>query len=812
MGKRRGGLKQIKALQKSAKKSPKASPQEQLDQFLEKEQYLAALDLLNRIRKSQPGLLLTPGEGSIRLRLGQQELGRSQYKTAEVHFRKALDLAASKEGHLERDAEHWQGDAYYFYAKSLICQERCAEALSFIQAAFEQEKLPKTHAGCYLKLLLLQGETERVKTLMTEQPNRFYAAQLHWVRGIFALQAEDPEGAIAHFRKSKDPVTPGDSPKAWPIYTRQCQADWSDAAMQLHGLQNALSPRLGGQNAWIEWLDLNQRIRSDKPAYPAYGRTLGLEASPVLTLLELIQLLENDEVHDAGHAFLRLDPKDADFPELKALRYPLMMAAGDQSINDRELDCAEGFWEEIAQEKPFHLQLNLNLLHVQQHNGSTRAGLATVTRLVDWLNRDAEAHHWPEAQRQEASLQLHCIASDFQISLNGRTAALKEIRLAERINAQHPEVLGRRGMVAYVDDDFDRAIALLTQALEKGCELFNAYNALLECFDEIGNKAGKREARQRFGKTFGDVIEASEEIDLPSWLEAIATQRYLIFESLIDPEDPEGPEDVACGWFVDAVESEPNKAGRVDLNLKQATQKWDELLGMCNPAEKVTVLQAIALCLQLFCKRIKGRDALIQQYQAQLLTLESEEPEALKVYLALVSLKNTATATRQMRPHLTRYLKRSPEPGTALAQIQLKARWFGRSDALLPFIEDALKKESQNPQLLLAKATVYPLKSQFYEQYTDQGFDIARRLQDTAALQAFREEQAFQSHWHTREAMPKNLTNFDDMDPAGINKMLERMIRSMLGPNVSDREIKAMLPIFKQQMLERMGMPFGFDD
>ncbi|NJN32294.1 MAG: hypothetical protein HC824_19110 [Synechococcales cyanobacterium RM1_1_8] len=175
MAKRQSKIKQIKALQKAAK----LSPQERLARFVEKAQYLAAIDLVKQAAQSQPDLQLTPSEGELWLKQGQMELGRSQPKLAEPHFTQALELANSQ--------DNWLGDAYYFLAKSLLLQDRSAEALALIQSAFDQEKLPKTHGGCYLKLLLIEGETERAKALMEQQPKRFYAPQLHWLRGVFGL-------------------------------------------------------------------------------------------------------------------------------------------------------------------------------------------------------------------------------------------------------------------------------------------------------------------------------------------------------------------------------------------------------------------------------------------------------------------------------------------------------------------------------------------------------------------------------------------------------------------------------------------------
>lgn len=801
MGKNQSKRKQIKALQKSAK----LSPQERLDRFMEQERYIQALDLVRQVQKSSPDAPLTPSEGAVLLRLGQEELERSQYKAADARFTKALDLASPQ--------DDWLGDAYYWSAKSLVSQDRCDEALSLIQTAFEQEKLPKSQGGCYLKLLLIQGQSEAVKRLIAEQPKRFYATQLHWARGILALQDEQPEAAVAHFRKGKDPVTPGDTPKAWLIYARQCQSDWSGAISALHQLRNSRSPNLQTQTALVKWLDLNQRINTGRLRRSPFERRLDIEVSPMLQMLEVVGLLEDGNVHDAGHAFLGLDAPNPVLPELQALNLPLMRAAGDQSVTDDQLDCAANFWEQIADEKPLDFQLNINLLYAYGQIGDEQACISTLQRLIHWVEKEAQAQGWPASRCNVALVQLHCRLTDFYMFARQEILALKALKEAEKIDAQHPELLARRGLMRVANGDVANAIPLLTEAFEKGCKFDEAYETLLQCLEKIGDKAAKKEIRQRFGRRFGDLVEAEIDGDLPRWLEAISTQKYLIFESLIHPEDAEGPEELACGEFRDAVEGEPNKSGRVDVDLEAVGVAWDELLKRCSTEEQVNALEAISLCLQLFCKRVKGRDAMIKHYQEQLLSLESELPAALKTYLVVCSLKNTATAVKQMQPHLERYLKRSPEPGTALAQVQLRARWFGNGNALQPAVEAALKKEPQNPQLLLAKATFYGMQSNPYEQHKEQGFDIARRLQDAPALQAFRDEQVFVAHWQTTQAMPKNLRNFDTMNLSDMERMLEQMIRNMLGPQVSEQELRALMPMLKEQLLnEATSGGFEFAD
>jgi hypothetical protein len=144
-----------------------------------------------------------------------------------------------------------------------------------------------------------------------------------------------------------------------------------------------------------------------------------------------------------------------------------------------------------------------------------------------------------------------------------------------------------------------------------------------------------------------------------------------------------------------------------------------------------------------------------------------------------------------------------PQPGNALANIQLQSRRFGEITTLVPFLDEALRREPQNPLLLLAKATTYDVDHPNYEQLKQQGFELARRLQDAKALQAFREEQAFIHDRETQSAMP-DPERFDNLDMSDMDDLVEGMIRKLFGDKMSPAELERMLPELKKMMLNNM--------
>ena len=194
--------------------------QTQIETLLKHRKYRQAIEGIKKLQRSQPDVKLSIDESIVGAYRGRDELFNDDPKAAENSFRQALKLGCLDHG-------------YYGVAKALLLQNRLDIALDLIRDAFDRQKLPKDNAICYLKLLLIKGDRDTVETLVSKQPKRFSAAQLHWVRGVLALQSDDAKIALTSFQKIKKPLTLGDSLDAWIAYTYQQQENWEEAAKKL---------------------------------------------------------------------------------------------------------------------------------------------------------------------------------------------------------------------------------------------------------------------------------------------------------------------------------------------------------------------------------------------------------------------------------------------------------------------------------------------------------------------------------------------------------------------------------------------------
>jgi len=319
--------------------------------------------------------------------------------------------------------------------------------------------------------------------------------------------------------------------------------------------------------------------------------------------------------------------------------------------------------------------------------------------------------------------------------------------------------------------------------------------------------------RRRFGKYFGD-IGVDTEVEIPAWVEALSFQYYGVMAGFVNSRKtpPVSAPLKALQIFLDSAKDEPSSSQKISLDLEAAVLRWDDLLRSHSPAEQVEILKAIYLVIQQHARRNqKGVTAQQSRYAQQIFELIPTVPEASLAHLMLLPLKNLSA--ERLAAAVTAALRRSPQPGNLLAQAQLQLSWFVHNRGLAPFIEEQLRQEPQNPLLLLAKATLYPRQSREYKTFYDQGFEIARRLQDAVALQACREEEWFKSQEMTRRAVGGQLDPRGNLGQIDLIDLIGRMAREAFGEDVPPEVIAQMLPELEAKM-NREFDPFDddFDD
>jgi hypothetical protein len=226
----------------------------------------------------------------------------------------------------------------------------------------------------------------------------------------------------------------------------------------------------------------------------------------------------------------------------------------------------------------------------------------------------------------------------------------------------------------------------------------------------------------------------------------------------------------------------------------------------------VEIIKAVYFGVQQHAKRNKKGIAQLQSdYFTKIIELSSQPvPGAVGAHLMLLAMRSLPP--ERLTIAVAAALGRTAQPASTLASAQLELRRFVSNTTLRPFIQAQLKKEPQNPQLLLAQATLHERKSREYKTFYDRGFEIARRLQDAAALQAFREEDWLANQEMTLRAIGPQLDRLGDprdLDPLDMMDIMKRMAREAFGADVPPEILAQMIPQLFNEINQMGG---GFDD
>ncbi|NJK62996.1 MAG: hypothetical protein HC921_10250 [Synechococcaceae cyanobacterium SM2_3_1] len=727
-----------------------------------------AAQQLNKLNRQHPNQDTSDLEGQISIAKGRQDLEIRRFRQAETQFQRALQ-AGSKE-------------AYYWLVKTYLAQEQLQKALQVIEPAFDSGDLPLEQAGCYLKLLVLLGNTEQVQELLQTQGNRFTGDQKHWVQGVLELLSANPTAAMAQFQQIESTITPGDNGQIWAVYALQQGEQWPDAEAEIARQVELISeqglfssqPQLSRP---LQRLMVIQSLNTDSFIEAEF---LQLEREPLLyqqavQVLRMLQQIRDQQFHEAGHSFLKVVKQKSTFSQdLAALQRPLLLKAGEAALHQNALNCAETFWLPLIKQDPFDPKLARHLIKVLDDNQSYREGQRLLTRWINWLEQEAkhDPQTWSPERLNPILATLQCWLTDIWMALGQVHTGYGALRRAERLDPEGPEVLGRLGLKAYLEDRQDNAKRLMIQALEKGCRFREVYGNLIDCLEEMDDHQTCQEIRRRFGKDFGDMGQMLSEVELPLWIEALALPAFPLFRVYVkNNEDANDPALQAYRIFIASVDD--IKSERTDLNQEQAKQQWDRLLTGLPPEKGCIVRQAILACIHRYAKRRKGLAALAKHYLQQMQALIPDYPEAESAYLALLALRGPES---ELQKRLPSYLNRMAQPDQALARLQMQVRKLGYSHLLRSYIDAALVREPQNSLLLLAKATTFSPRSQPYEEIIEQGFELARRLQHQETLQAWREEEQLQMMRNSLQS-PHTLP-FPDIDQDILRELIERLMEA----------------------------------
>ncbi len=794
--------------------------QRKLSELVARQNYSQALRLCEQALRRQPDRILSPTPAQLWILEANQALEQQQPKRAETAFSRALALEPG-------------GEALLGMARLRLAQDRPEQALGLLEQAFQAGQLAPEYAGAYLKLLLLQGQNQRVRTLLRERSQCFQSQQIHWAAGVLSLQEGNPSQARRQFQQMAAPATPGDHRAVWRAWALAEAGDPQAAAEALKGSDHPACAALA--------LDL--AARGDQHCA---GLLSGMRLSPQqaarLTALELLQQLRQNRPLQAAELLLAHERQLLNaFPELAPLRRPLLVQAGQQALEQGAPSAAIRYWRPIVDRPTFDADLALRLyplLIAGDDDDELQEAERLSELLLSWLRRAARANpaDWPEPLLSTTLAQLHCWLANAQMRLGWHQQARRSIEQAAQLAPDHADVSGCRGLLADCGGDTAAAIPLLWRAVEAGTSLVPIFHVLSEILAEEGRLEERQRLLRDHGARFGVSAPLETELEdaLPRWLEVLSEADALALANTLSALPPGGGAGIAALRIFDAHVFAPGGLGaggtaavnlrKLDLQLLKASAAWNALLAELPPQQQVEALVALVAAILRFCRRggkalaaeISGR---LQQLEQLLASAEPATAERARRGLLLLlglGLKRGESPQARARP----LLRECHNPGRQLAQALLELRLIGSTRPWQEMVRELRRQDPGEPLLSLALATMERSFTTPYSRLRDQAFEQARRQQDREALAACRREQAWIEAKFDRDCALRRARSLAD-DPLWrkriANMDLKAMLRDSLAATgcdpVSEAELERLLPLFERQLQEayaRMG-PAEFD-
>ena len=515
-------------------------------------------------------------------------------------------------------------------------------------------------------------------------------------------------------------------------------------------------------------------------------------------LIQLFYHLVDKNYHEGAHVLLKLESfkshSYAQCPELQKIRRSLLLLGGQQAMEQRQTDCACQIWKPLISAKgDFDPQLVYNytvaLEEEEQHN--TRFQM--LKQLQQWIQKDAKQNpdRWPESYLKTTLAHLHCLIADALAVQSKSNAARQEVSLAVRLAPDCPEVWVRQGYMAHADEENLKAIDFFTRGLEAGIKDEDVYLLLILLLKKEGQIEELNRIKKLFAKDYED--EVIPTVDIPEWIYLGMGDGIQSMERIIESrkntlqKNPLGAGLLPLYNTFMRYKDENYLQKRLSVNLKSLQRDFNTVLETIAPEYQVKALQIIILYLAKFVTRQKGIAGVVNFYLDQLEKRGKSDPEAHFAYIAMLAIKNVAKST--LDKVLVPYLNQSIQPHQALADLQFHVRYFVTTKAFLPAINQALAKDSQNPLLLLAKATTFPHSSPDYKQFREQSFELARRLQDQRALERLREEDALINQ--SPSSMDFKFNKFMDLmleEMSNQDFSIDQFLNSILGEDDDEYE------------------------
>ncbi|PCI24198.1 MAG: hypothetical protein COB67_11790, partial [SAR324 cluster bacterium] len=463
----------------------------QLRAALRNESIHGASEALKKVRKCNPQAELK--EEQLRL-----HLMRSTARIKAKDFPSALQDLEKVQLLEPEDIRFFQGMARYF-----LDSDQLQQGLEWFQIRFYQDQLPKDAAIYCLKFLILLKQWPQLETLVQNQKSQFWAADLHWVRGILHLRAGEQAEAIESFAKTKKSGQWMHQAPAWNAWIKLRQHH-PRTFSAINGLPESEIKKHLGSKACLIFPDSHWNYRFILPNTKenTYYKLLDeLETKEWSRAADILPKLEKNKY------ILSLDP------QIVGRIYRL---AGWQAWSEyQNINKAVFFWRKALAKSPDDLPFRISLAILLGEN-PLHFELAIFHETEVLLRKKAKQQPatFSVAQLQYNLAELKALEAGVQYCNDKPRKAKQCCIAAEKVAPESPYVLASLVSLYHGEREPKKIMPYLERLFEQNKKDPSIYCDLKDIYQQLNEASKLSRLRSQYGEFFGDHVHSEHELNI----------------------------------------------------------------------------------------------------------------------------------------------------------------------------------------------------------------------------------------------------------------------------------------------------------
>ncbi len=673
----------------------------------------AAIELKN-VLKCNPNADLTKEKIAIHILRGNSFLDSKNHQSSWDEFKAALIIDPQNITTIKALA------GYY------INSEQITKGYEWLKNLFDNNELPKDSSVLYIKFLMLLDHWDQIEKIISNHKSRFWAADIHWAKGVLLFKADKFQEAMKSFNKAKKNNQWLHQAYAWSLWSRIKSSDENFGYGYLDRVQS--------ENVKIE-LEKEYYIKYDVPLHGWFN--LGYKKD---NTTELYSDIKKKNWQNVAQAHDRGKIKPGSFvnkPQILAKIY--FLAAEDEYRNEKD-NRFFNYMNKALSYQPDNLNYHIKacLLTATIPEKKSLAFFQRTELLIKQKARE-NSQNWSKEQIEYYLAELDIIQAKIHYSLDNKKK-FKELCLkAEQLAIVSPHAyFALYKFYNEMQNNDNKAIFYLEKMFEIKRYSDVTYDNLKSLYSKNNYQDKLLKLREKYGKEFDDEIIPDQTLRLYLGNALSSKDSEYLDEIYQERMEKNHPLDPLVEFIIDLFDENYDLAKRqkANVNEKKLDSIFNSTLANLKPDSffKPLVYELTILALNGFNLKTKAKK-MLNQWE-KILQSKTDSKTHYKSYFIVQCILNKPE--KHIEAELAKLLRKFAQPLNHLIELQMVLYSYGHYGTLRKNLKEPLDKDPENPGLLLAYATSFSENSTDHDIYFQKGLKLAGKLQDTEVLNYYK--------------------------------------------------------------------------